>query len=123
MAAFAAPGSALQCAAHLQADDVRDARIRVRVGLHVGDVVVDGDDYFGKTVIMADRITARAVGGEIVVSEVFRSLVEPPDGWRFGPPRRVRLKGFPGWQRIAALERDERVADKVARGSERRDGH
>ena len=66
--------------------------------------MVDGDDYFGKTVIMAARITARARGGEILVSEGFRSLLDPPDGWRFGPSRRVRLKGFAGWQRITVLE-------------------
>ena len=107
MAAFAAPRAALLCAVDVQSDDGKDPKVPVRVGLHAGEVIVDGDDYFGKTVIMAARITARAGGGEIAVSEGFRSLLDPPAGWRFGSSRRVRLKGFPGWQRITVLERAE----------------
>ena len=109
MAAFAAPSPALLCAVDVQSDDGRDAKVRVRIGLHAGEVLVDGDDYFGKTVIMAARITARAGGGEIAVSEGFRSLLDPPAGWRFRPSRKVRLKGFPGWQRISMLEQDKPV--------------
>ena len=118
MAAFAAPKSALLCAVDVQSDDGRDEKVRVRIGLHAGEVIVDGDDYFGKTVIMASRITARAAGGEIAVSGGVRSLLEPPAGWRFGSPRRVRLKGFPGWQRITLLERAEpQEQRKVRHGS------
>jgi len=118
MAAFATPRSALLCATDVQSGERRNAKVRVRVGLHVGEVLVDGDDYFGKTVIIAARITARAHGGEIAVSEGIRSLLEPPDGWRFGSTRRVRLKGFPGWHRITMLERAHSEAHtEVARGS------
>ncbi len=107
MAAFAAPRAALLCAVDVQSYDGRDGKVRVRIGLHAGEVLVDGADYYGKTVIMAARMTARARGGEIMVSEGFRSLLDPPPGWRFGSSRRVRLKGFPGWQRITMLERAE----------------
>ena len=118
MAAFAAPKSALLCAVDVQSDSGRETNVRVRIGLHAGEVIVDGDDYFGKTVIMAARITARAQGGEILVSEGFRSLLDPPDGWRFGPSRRVQLKGFPGWQRITLLQRAEpQEQRKVRHGS------
>ena len=116
MVAFAAPGPAVRCAVDVQSDDGEEAKLRVRVGLHAGEVMVDGDDYYGKTVIMAARITARARGGEIVVSEGFRSLLDPPAGWSFGASRRVRLKGFPGWQRITVLERAEpQERDKATR--------
>ncbi len=106
MAAFAEPGPALACAVDVQssADDDAVAKLPVRIGLHAGDVIVEDADYYGKTVIMAARIMARASGGEIAVSEGFRSLLDAPAGWRFGPSRKVRLKGFPGWQRIATLE-------------------
>ena len=105
MAAFGAPEPALRCAVAVQSDDARDAKVRIRVGLHTGEVVVDGGDYFGKTVIMAARITARAQGGEILLSEGSRATLEPPDGWRFGRTRRARLKGFSGWQRFVSVAR------------------
>ena len=107
MAAFSAPKSALTCAVDIQADEREEHRLPVRIGLHAGEVIADGGDYYGKTVIMAARLTARAGGGEILVSEAFRSLFNPPDGWRFGPTRRVRLKGFPDWHRVTVLERAE----------------
>ncbi len=107
MAAFAEPGPALACAVDVQSHDDDDAKLPVRIGLHAGEVIVEDADYYGQTVIMAARIMGRASGGEIAVSEEIRSLLDPPAGWRFGPPRKVRLKGFPGWQRILIVEQDE----------------
>lgn len=116
MAAFAEPGPALACAVAVQSDD-DDTKLLVRIGLHAGDVIVEDADYYGQTVIMAARIMGRANGGEIAVSEGFRSLLDPPAGWRFGPSRKVRLKGFPGWQRILIVEQAEPA--NSARNTER----
>ncbi len=119
MAAFAEPRPALDCAVDIQSSDADDtgAKLPVRVGLHAGEVIVEDADYYGQTVIMAARIMGRASGGEIVVSEDFQSLLDPPAGWRFGPSRKVRLKGFPGWQRILIVERGELA--NSARNTER----
>ncbi len=107
MAAFAEPRPALACAVDVQSHDDTDAKLPVRIGLHAGEVIVEDADYYGQTVIMAARIMGRASGGEIAISEGFRSLLNPPAGWRFGPSRKVRLKGFSGWQRILIVEQDE----------------
>jgi class 3 adenylate cyclase len=104
MAAFPAARSALLCAIEIQSDHLEGAMVPVRIGMHTGHVIVDGDDYFGKTVAMAARLTARARGGEILLTDGLRSLLDPPEGWRFGSPQRVRLKGFSGWQRIVGVE-------------------
>ncbi|MCH8949712.1 MAG: YHS domain-containing protein [Chloroflexi bacterium] len=117
MAAFAEPGPALACAVDVQSHDDTDAKLPVRIGLHAGEVIVEDADYYGQTVIMAARIMGRASGGEIAVSEGFRSLLDPPAGWRFGPSRKVRLKGFPGWQRILIVEQAEPA--NSARNTER----
>ena len=119
MAAFAEPGPALACAVDVQSydDGDTDAKLPVRIGLHAGEVIVEDADYYGQKVIMAARIMGRANGGEIAVSEGFRSLLDPPAGWRFGPSRKVRLKGFSGWQRISMLEQVEPASS--ARNTER----
>ena len=117
MAAFAEPRPALACAVDIQSYDDDDAKLPVRIGLHAGEVIVEDADYYGKTVIMAARIMGRASGGEIAISEGIRSLLDPPAGWRFGPSRKVRLKGFSGWQRISMLEQVEPVSS--ARNTER----
>src|SRR4029453_15516632 len=52
------------------------------VGVAAGPVVVQGGDYFGRTVNLAARIAARAGAGQVLVSQ---RVVEsaPPGGVRF----------------------------------------
>jgi adenylate cyclase len=63
------------------------------VGVAAGPVVVQGGDYFGRTVNLAARIAARAGAGQVLVSQ---SVVEtaPPQGVAFVDVGEVGLKGF-----------------------------
>jgi predicted ATPase/class 3 adenylate cyclase len=56
--------------------------LRVRMGLHTGEGVPGGDDYVGIDVNRAARIADAAHGGQVIVSEATRGLVERalPDG-------------------------------------------
>jgi class 3 adenylate cyclase len=73
--------------------------IRVRIGLHAGEVIKEGEDFFGRNVIMAARVASQAHGGEILVSSVLKALVEGSDvAW--GGKRVVELKGLSGEHEI-----------------------
>ena len=63
------------------------------VGVAAGPVVVQGGDYFGRTVNLAARIASRAGARQVLVSE---SVLQapPPDGVRFVELGEVQLKGF-----------------------------
>jgi TolB-like protein/class 3 adenylate cyclase len=50
-------------------------RIRFRIGINVGDVIVDGDDIFGDGVNVAARLEALAEPGQICVSATVREHV------------------------------------------------
>jgi adenylate cyclase len=65
----------------------------VHVGVAAGPVVVQGGDYFGRTVNLAARIAARAGAGQVLVGE---QVVEqaPPQGVTFVELEQVQLKGF-----------------------------
>jgi len=52
-----------------------DQAIVFRVGLHLGDVVVQGDDIYGDAVNVAARLEAEAPAGGIVVSRAVREAV------------------------------------------------
>ena len=52
-----------------------DRRIRFRIGINVGDVIVDGDDIYGEGVNVAARLQALANPGEIAVSAAVRDHV------------------------------------------------
>jgi adenylate cyclase len=58
-----------------------------------GPVVVQGGDYFGRTVNLAARVAAYAGAGRVLVSE---RVVEraSPQGVRFVELGRVRLEGI-----------------------------
>jgi class 3 adenylate cyclase len=69
--------------------------LRVRVGVHTGDVIVGHDgDLSGPHIVIATRVAAAARGGEILVSGRVRELVEPNPEFRFGAPRLVRPLGL-----------------------------
>jgi predicted ATPase/class 3 adenylate cyclase len=50
--------------------------VRVRMGLHTGDGVLGGDNYAGIDVNRAARVAGAAHGGQVIVSDATRSLVE-----------------------------------------------
>ena len=47
-----------------------------RIGLHLGDLIVDGDDLYGDGVNVASRLEAEAPAGGIIVSRAVREAVE-----------------------------------------------
>jgi class 3 adenylate cyclase len=69
--------------------------LRVRVGVHTGEVIVGDDgDLFGVHVAIASRVAGAARGGEILVSSLVRELLEPRGEFTFRPPRMATLKGL-----------------------------
>ncbi len=52
-----------------------DRRMRFRIGVHVGEVMVDGDDIFGDTVNIAARLQDLAEPGGIALSGAARDVV------------------------------------------------
>jgi predicted ATPase/class 3 adenylate cyclase len=70
--------------------------LRVRMGLHTGEGSLGGDDYIGVDVNRAARIAAAGHGGQILVSDATRALVEQelPEGVSVRNLGRHDLKDF-----------------------------
>jgi class 3 adenylate cyclase len=102
MVAFAGARRGVRCAMGIQRAIVEwsekhpDEAIRVRIGLHTGEVIHEDNDLFGRSVIMAARIADEADGDTILVSSLVKELVESSGEFCFGPPRTVELKGLQG---------------------------
>ncbi|HEV7191854.1 MAG TPA: adenylate/guanylate cyclase domain-containing protein [Jatrophihabitantaceae bacterium] len=79
MITFADPAAAVACAASMQRGVVRhnlgnrELALALRIGIHRGLVLHDGDDYFGKHVVIAKRLCDSCEGGEVIVSDAVRS--------------------------------------------------
>jgi adenylate cyclase len=52
-----------------------DRQIKFRIGINVGDIIVDGDDYYGDGVNLASRLEALAGPGGIACSAVVRHQI------------------------------------------------
>lgn len=62
---------AVQCAVDIQ-NALADANsdIRLRIGVHLGDVIVDGDDVYGNGVNLAARLENCAEPGGVCISSI-----------------------------------------------------
>ncbi len=102
MVAFSSARRGLLCAIAIQralredACEHTDDAVVVRIGLHTGEVLREGGDFFGRHVILAARIAAAARGGEILVSSLLKSLTESAGDIEFGERQEVILKGITG---------------------------
>jgi class 3 adenylate cyclase len=98
-AVFRAPTGALEAAVEAQRALAghrwpEGNSVRVRMGIHTGLALLSGDDYIGLDIHLAARIAAAAHGGQVLVSEFTRPLVEHalPDGVSLRDLGRHRLK-------------------------------
>lgn len=120
MLAFASARSAINCAIAIQRELAAfreqnpEQPLHVRIGLHAGEVIRDRDDFFGKNVILAARIGARATGGEILVSSLLRQLVASSGDFEFGPEVEMQMKGLSGQFRVAEVLWEGSAAGKKA---------
>lgn len=73
-----------------------DMGVRIRVGVHTGEVIAEEGDIFGKHVMLAARVGGLADGGEILVSSIVREIASARGDLEFGEPQVVPLKGIPG---------------------------
>ena len=85
--------------------------VRVRMGLHSGEPARHEDGYIGMDVHRAARIAATAHGGQVVLSDPTRQLVESR------LPAGVSVRDL-GWHRLKDIEAPERIYQLVAPGLE-----
>jgi class 3 adenylate cyclase len=104
VATFDGPANALRAAEGIK-DSAARHRLRVRAGVHVGEVEFAGGDVRGVAVHEAARIMGKAAAGEILVSETTRALVQP-SGFAFDDRGTHTLKGLEGERRLYAFLAD-----------------
>lgn len=100
-AVFDGPARAVRCGLSI-CDDARSLGLGVRVGIHTGEVELDGAAVRGIAVHIGSRVGARAAAGEVLVSSTVRDLVAG-SGLTFESRGDHDLKGVPGaWHLYAA---------------------
>jgi adenylate cyclase len=93
MVHYPEPAGAVRSALELVAQLPQAGLPPAHVGIAAGPVVVQGGDYFGRTVNLAARIAAQAAAGQVLVSQSVADSATP-EGLSFVELGELWLKGF-----------------------------
>jgi TolB-like protein/class 3 adenylate cyclase/Tfp pilus assembly protein PilF len=101
MADFASPVDAVECAVAVQeaiakenANRAEGEQMRFRIGVHLGDVIVEGANLFGDGVNIAARLEALAEPGGICLSGAVRDQIGTRLPVAFAPLGEQRVKNI-----------------------------
>ena len=121
VAEFPSVVDAVRCAVELESGMAErnegtspEKRIEFRVGINLGDVIVEKDDIFGDGVNVAARLEALAEPGGICVSRVVRDQVRDKLDYRFEDLGEKQLKNVGRPVRVYALRPEGRSAVGVS---------
>ena len=122
LAEFPSVVDAVRCAAEVQRGMIDrepevpdERRIRLRIGVNLGDVIAQGGDIFGDGVNVAARLEALAEPGGICVSGAVRNQIRDKLPYPFEDRGEQGVKNIARPVRVYAL-RPEAVADLPASG-------
>jgi Adenylate and Guanylate cyclase catalytic domain len=117
LAEFPSVVDAVRCAAELQramidreAGMPEDRRIKCRIGINLGNIIVEGDDLFGDGVNVAARLEALSDPRGICISRTMRDQIRDKLAYPFGDLGEQSVKNIARPVRVYAL-RPEAVAD------------
>ena len=101
LATFDGPARAIRCARALN-DELAPLDLKIRTGLHTGEIEVRGNDVAGIAIAIAARVMAEAEAGQVLASGSIPPLVAG-SGIEFSDLGERELKGVPGaWRLFAA---------------------
>jgi adenylate cyclase len=94
MVAFPSAADAVRSAIAMQesAQAAAGERLRLRVGLHVGEAIKKESDYFGTSVVIARRLCERADAGQILCSSLVAGLLAGRQSFSFHDLGEMALK-------------------------------
>lgn len=98
---FASAVEALSCAVEIQRDMAErnrdlaaDSRIEFRIGINLGDILVDGTEIAGDGVNVAARLESLAAPGEVAISAAVREQVRQLVGVQLADAGQHRVKNI-----------------------------
>jgi len=101
LADFASVVDAVNCAIEMQRaaraineDIARERRLELRIGVNLGDVIVDGEDIFGDGVNIAARLEALAQPGTVCISHTVYEQVKNKLAFDYRPLGSHRVKNI-----------------------------
>lgn len=92
LARFNTVTDAVQAAIKIQEAVEKEKAFRLRIGIHLGEVVVENEDVFGDGVNIASRIQSAGEPGAITISETVHHNISNKPGFQTRYLKEVKLK-------------------------------
>ncbi len=120
IAEFPSVVEAVQCAVEVQRELASEEQggLRFRIGIHLGDVLVDGDDLLGEGVNLAARLQSMAEPGGILISQQVYDHVQKKLSVGFSYLGERQPKNFEGSVAVYSVG-DSGTADTGKKGAEK----
>ena len=123
LAEFSSAVDAVECAVEIQqALRLREASgppMQFRIGVHMGDIVVDGDDILGDGVNIAARLETAAPPGGVLVSDLVHSQVAGKISFEFADAGTIHPKNIATPLRVWRWESDSAPPSPISEPRER----
>ena len=100
---FSSAIEAVRCALEIQETLEEVPALNLRIGVHIGDVIEQGEDIFGDGVNIASRIQSLADSGGICISQAVNDSIQSQSDIRAISIGNRELKGIEGRQEIFSL--------------------
>ena len=97
---------------------MRDSVMRIKIGMHFGNVIETGDDVFGDTVNVAARVLARSGPDEILMTRECVDTLRPEQRATVRLLDTTSVKGRPEWVQIYRVIGDRQNVTTVVAPSE-----
>ena len=99
LAVFTSSADAIRCAVSIQQTarrPIAGVRFEIRIGIHLGEVMLRDGGYFGTPVVTARRLCDRASSGQILCSRLVAELLSARQTFSFRALGAFELKGLAG---------------------------
>ena len=100
LAEFNSTVDAVKCAAQIQEALVDHELIKLRIGIHVGEIVHQNEDIFGEGVNVAARLEQLAEPGSVLISDIAHGFIDRKTGYEFKNLGKHKLKNISKQQLI-----------------------
>jgi TolB-like protein/Flp pilus assembly protein TadD len=97
---------AVQCAIFIQLKLHKNPKVPLRIGLHMGDIVIDNDELYGAGVNAASRIESMGVAGSVLISSTIYNEIRNHHDFKLSSLGFFEFKNIEQPMEVFALQND-----------------
>ena len=121
MATFPSASQACQCALDLMRECSKSDKLKLHIGVHLGEIIFRNNDIYGDGVNIASRIQSKAAPGQILITESVYLNMKNNSSFRMSYREELKLKNIDEKYRVYEVLSDrQKISAPIKTGSHKR---